>query len=125
MLSQNTIQTEIIYLASFESHRHESSAFAVICTPTPPDDYRMYDIAKNRLPIAKNAPTNAGSTLALRWAKNYISPSVDTILRFTLPWQPDEIDFSFFPRLELEPVSKEQNPAWFQLVKASGAIKPE
>lgn len=123
IVSGNTIQTETIYLASFDSFRDESCVFAMVATAAQPDDYHRYEFTKVRFPLAKNASYNAGSTRALVWAKNYISPSVNTILKYSLPYEPDEIDFSFFPRLELEAVSRDENPAWFELTKAARVIR--
>lgn len=119
-----TIETEIAYLAAFETHRTDPAVFALILTPNlDPTDPRLYDIAKVRLPLAKNSASNAGSTRALRWALNYISPSVDTILRYSTPYEPDDIDLSSYPRLELQAVSRLDNPAFHQLTRAAGAVR--
>lgn len=113
----------ITYLAAFESFRDDPALYAMVLTPNlDPTDQRMYHPFKVRLPFPKGESRDAGSAKAIRYALDYVNPYEPRVIRHSLPMTPD-VDLSFYKKLTLESVDREENPAWFELIKAARAIR--
>jgi hypothetical protein len=122
MIITQTISTTEIYLAAaLQSGRDENGLFVQICIADS-ERFDRFDAFKTRLIVPRD---DDGSQRALRHALNYVSPSENTILHYTLPYPIalSDADANLYPRLTMEAVKRTENPAWSRLLAYVSRLK--
>jgi hypothetical protein len=121
MISQTIATTEIYLAAALQSGRDENGLFVQVCIADP-HRFDRFDAFKTRLVVPRN---DDGSAKALRYVLQYVDPNTDTILHYTLPYPValSEGDANLYPRLELQPTKKIENPAWSRLLAYVSRLK--
>lgn len=122
-MTHKLIRTQHYFLAAFDSFRDDPAVFALILVPNlDPNTAKRFDPYQVRLALPSNASYDAGSRRALAFALNYVDSSADAVLHFSLPSAVDltEDQMTVWPRLELEWIHRDENPAFHRLTLTAG-----